>query len=159
MAQFFHFFPTFASCPFVRMFGIHGAGCVQVAIGFLCCSYDGQYAVNVFLQFFVRISLKQITGSFNGFVNICIIERITAYLDGIAGMGCHFEIPVPPGLFAFTECKRDGHFTARFQALSPKRVCYLHRSKRDRVNGIAVCCLLLCVCASAYHCEEHRRNH
>ena len=122
VAQLLHLFPAFAACPLVRMLGVHGAGGVQVAVGFLCSSHYHQYAVDVLFQFLVWIGLQQITGSFDGFVYVSIVKREASHFIVLAGMGSHFKVLVAAVFFAFAESQWDGYFTACFQALSPKGI-------------------------------------
>ena len=58
MAEFFYFFPTFASGPFVRMLGVHGAAGVQIAVRFLGGGNNDQYAVDVLFQRLVGVRLQ-----------------------------------------------------------------------------------------------------
>ena len=57
MTQFLHLLPPFASCPLMRMFGIHGTRSIEITIRFLCRSDNNQHTINILSQFFVRIGL------------------------------------------------------------------------------------------------------
>lgn len=131
VAQVFYLFPTFASRPFMGMFRIHGSAGVEVAVRFLCGSYDNEYAVNVFGQFFIGIRLQQVAGTFDGFVYVRIVESQSAYFNGITGVGCVDEVLISSGFLALTECQGDGYLAARVEALSPEGVGYFHRGERD----------------------------
>ena len=146
MAQVLHLRPTFRSRPVMRMLGIHGTGGIKIDIGFLCSGYNYQYAVNVPFQLFIRVSLKQIAGTFNRLVHIGIIKGKPFYLIVITGMGRFYEILIATGFFAFAECQRNSYFTACMETLSPKSICHLHCGERYGINRISRMYSLLFLC-------------
>ena len=160
MAQLFHFLPAFTTSPFMRMFRIHGTRGKQISIRFLCGSYNHQHTVNVLFQLLIRISLKQIAGSFNSLVHIRIIKRIACHLIIFTRMSSHFKVFVASGFLTFTKSQWNSYFTTGFQTLSPERIRQFNRSKRNRINRIAVCrSLLLRVCPTSYQGKKQSRNH
>lgn len=70
------------------------------------------------------------------YVNISIIERVSAYHIIITWIGSFYKVFVTSSLFTFTECKRDGYFTACLETLSPESICYFYRCKWYRVVRI-----------------------
>ena len=136
VAQVFYQFPTLGTCPFVWLLGVHGTAGVQVTVRFLSGSNNYQHAVDVLHQLLVGISLQQIAGPLDGFVNISIIERVSAYHIIITWIGSFYKVFVTSSLFTFTECKRDGYFTACLETLSPESICYFYRCKWYRVVRI-----------------------
>ena len=124
MAQFLHFFPSFTPGPFVGMLGIHGTGRIQVSVGFLCSSHQYQDTVNIGFQLLIGIGLKQITGSFNGLVDVGVIKGIACNIIFQAGVGSLDEVIITPGFLTLAESKRNSDLTAGFQALSPESIGY-----------------------------------
>ncbi len=114
MAEIFHFFPAFRACPVMWMFGIHGATCVEVAVWFLGCRYDHEHAVDILLKFFVGECLECVACSLYGLVDVGVVKRQSADLDGVGGIGGLDEIGVAACLLTFAECERDGHVAAGF---------------------------------------------
>ena len=103
VAQVLHFFPTSASRPGVRMFGIHRTARVQIAVRLLCCSHNSQHAVNIRHQFLVRIGLQQITCTFYRFIHVRIIKGISPDLIIFTRMSRLDKVLISAGFFTFTE--------------------------------------------------------
>ena len=160
MTQVLYRYPTLFSCPVVRVLRVHGAGCIKVTVRFLCSGNNDEYAVNVLLQFLVRIGLQRVTGSFYCFVYIGIVEREALYFVGIAGMCCLYKVFVTSRLFTFAECQRDGYFTACLKALSPKVVRHFNGSKGDRVYRIPMIYLrAACYADAGQECRSQNVFH
>ena len=132
MAQFLHFLPTFSTCPFVGVAGIHRAGGVEVTVRLLRGGHKLQHAVDIRLQLLVGVSLQQITCPFDGLIHVRVVKRQASHFVFLAGMGRFDEVLITPGLLAFAESQRDCHFSARLEPLPPKPVGHLHRSERHR---------------------------
>ena len=79
--------PTLISRPLVWMLWIDGTGGIEIAIWLLCRSYHIEHAVDVSLQLLVRISLEDVAGTFDGLINIGIIEREAHELAHIPLLG------------------------------------------------------------------------
>ena len=136
VAQILHFFPTPASRPGVRMFGVHRAARIQIAVRLLCCSHNSQHAVDIRLQLLVRIGLQQIACAFYRLVHVRIVERKTFYLVIFAWMSRFDKVLISAALFTFTEGQRNRNLTTRLQALSPKGI--RHLDGRERYGRIRI---------------------
>ncbi len=154
VAEILYFFPAFRSGPFMGMFRILGAGSKQIAVGFLGGSHNNEYAVDVFVQRFVGISLHGIAGSFDGFVHVGIVKGITFYFVFGTWIGGPYKILVTSGFLAFTESQRNGDLAAGFESLSPEDIRHLDRSKGNRIDGITVMAVL---CFGLYACSQAKR--
>ena len=155
MAQVFYLFPALASRPFVRMLRVHGAAGVEVAVGFLRGGHNHQHTVDVLSQFLVWVSLQQVAGAFNGFIDVRIVKGQSADFYRIAGMRCVDEVLISSCFLAFAESKRNGYFAACVEALPPKGVGYFYRSEGHRVNGVTVR-LIFHLCLTAYCSGKHQ---
>ena len=89
------------------MFWVDGTGGIEIAIWLLCRTYHIEHAVDVSLQLLVRISLEDVAGTFDGLINISVIEREahelahipllgvqTRVVRMLQGIGSHLEILV-----------------------------------------------------------------
>ena len=142
--------PTSVCRPSVGMLRVDGTGGIEIAVGFLGCSHHVEHGVDVGFKFRIGISLQNIRGSFDGFIDIGIVEREPHKLRHIplrglkAGMsrmlkcvGSHLEILVAVLALAFRECQRDGHLAGCLDTVAPERVGGdLHRGKRYLGIGI-----------------------
>lgn len=138
MAEVLHHLPTLRACPFVRMFRVHSARCVEIAVGFLSGSHNYEHTVYIVLQFLVGISLEKIACALDSLVDVGIVKSETTYVYRIARMGCVDEISVSSCLLAFTESEGYCHFATRLQALSPEIIGDFHRGEGHRINRIAM---------------------
>ena len=102
------------------MRGIHRAGCVEVAVGFLGGRHDGEHAVDIGFETRVGKGLEEVGGALDGFVDVGVVEWESADADGVGRMGCAHEIVVAARRLAFTEGQGDGHVAARAQARRPE---------------------------------------
>ena len=127
--------PTLISRPSVWMLWVDGTGCIEIAIWLLGCSYYIEHTVDVSLQLLVRISLEDVAGTFDGLINIGIIEREThelAYIPllGIQarvvrmlqGISSHLEVLVTVLALALAESQWHGYLSGSLQAGTPEGV-------------------------------------
>ena len=127
--------PTLISRPLVWMLRVDGTGGIEIAIWLLCRSYHIEHAVDVSLQLFVRISLEDVAGTFDGLINIGIIEREAHELAHIPllgiqarvvrmlqGIGSHIEILVTVLALTFAESQWHGYFSGSLQTGTPESI-------------------------------------
>ena len=123
----------------MRVPGIHLAGGIEIAVRLLGCRDQHQHAVDIGLQRRVGIGLQEVAGALDRLVDVGVVERESAHVvRGIGPRGAH-EIVVAPGLLAFAESERDGHFAAGLQARAPEGVGdfdFGERDLADRVTGL-----------------------
>ena len=128
-------YPTFLTAPAVRMLWIDGAGRIEIAVGLLGGTYDIKHGVDVGLQLFVRIGLEDIACTFDGLIDIGIIERESHELRDIplgrlqAGVsrmlqsiGRHLEILVAVLALTLRERQRNGHLAGGLDTVAPEGV-------------------------------------
>ena len=174
MTERFFLDPSFRSGPLVWMRRIDGACGVEVTVGFLCGSYNIEDAVDILFEAVVGIGLEYIACTFDGFIDIGIVEGKSHQLADVPfgslqtvvtrvlqRIGSHFEVVVAMGCFAFFEGQRDGYFACCFDALAPKSLCInLHRGKGHLGDGVAIgfwCGDVFGLCADysdCSHCQE-----
>ena len=124
------------------MLGIACAGGVKVAVRLLRRRHDDQDAVDIGFEFWVGISLQDITGAFYGLVDVRVVEGESHHTESQVVVGVHLlpcldEILVASGFLAFAEGERDGDFAGGFKPLSPEIVRDLDGSEGDGSDRIA----------------------
>ena len=154
VAEVFHLDPTLVACPLVGSGRILCTRGIEVTVRLLGRCYDDKHTVDVSFQFFVGVSLQQVAGSFDGFIDISIVEGVTTnlhtfgYFSILGGVfqgrillqlhhqGRTGEILVASSLLALAEGEGDGHFATGFETLPPEIVGYLHTGEGYGVDGI-----------------------
>ena len=127
--------PTLISRPSVWMLWVDSTSGIEIAIWLLCRTYHIEHAVDISLQLLVRISLEDIAGSFDGLVNIGIIEREAHELAHIPlfglqarmvrmlqSIGSHLEILVTVLALTLAESQWHSYLTGSLQAGTPEGV-------------------------------------
>ena len=135
VAQILVLHPTLISRPSVWMFRVDSTGCIEITIRFLCRTYYIEHAVDISLQLLVRISLEDIASTFDGLINIGIIEREAHELAHIPllglqarvvrmlqGIGSHLEILVTVLALTLAESQWHGYLAGSLQAGTPEGV-------------------------------------
>ena len=144
--------PALMGSPSMRMLRIDGASGIKIAVGLLSSSHDVEHGVDIRLQLVVRIGLKNIRGTFDGLIDIGIIERETHELSHIPlggvesfvsrmlqGVGSHLEVLITMRLLTLLESQRNGYFASSTDAVAPEGVRRnLYSGKGYLSNGIAV---------------------
>ena len=126
VAQILHLRPAFRPRPIVRMLGVHGTCGVKIPVRFLGGGHYDQYAVDIFFQFLVRVSLQGVTCTFNRLIDIRIVKGEASHLILITGMSSFHKVFITSRFLTLTESQRDGYLAACLQALSPETVRHLH---------------------------------
>ena len=134
--------PALVAGPLVRVFGIHGACGIQVAVRLLGGRHDGEDAVDVGFELLVRVELEDVAGAFDGLVHIGVVKGValdfeTEVVVGMHLLGGPFEIQVTSFAFTLGEGERDGHFAGSLETLAPESVVDLDAGEGDRIDRIA----------------------
>ena len=66
--------PAFASRPGMRVLRIHRAGGVKISVRLLGRGHNVQHAVDITLEFLVRIGLQDVAGTLDGLVDVGVVE-------------------------------------------------------------------------------------
>ena len=74
MAQVLYLRPSLWTSPSVWVLWVLCASRVEITVRLLCTANHGNHTVNVSLEFLVRVSLEQITCTFNRLVRVGIVE-------------------------------------------------------------------------------------
>ena len=127
--------PTLISRPLVWMLWIDGTGGIEIAIWLLGCPHHIEHAVDISLQLLVRVSLENIAGTFDGLINISIIEREAHELAHIPllgiqarvvrmlqGIGSHIEILVTVLALTLAESQWHGYLSGSLQTGTPESI-------------------------------------
>ena len=135
VAQFLILDPTLISRPSVWMLRINGAGCIEIAIWLLCSTHHIEHAVDISLQLLVRVSLENIAGTFDGLINIGIIEREahklahipllgiqTRVVRMLQGIGSHIEVLVTVLALTLAESQWHGYLSGSLQTGTPESI-------------------------------------
>ena len=161
MAQHLFLLPSLVTTPSMRMLWVDGTGSVEIAIRFLCRSDHVEHTVDISLQLFVGIGLEDIASTFDGLIDIGIIEREShklAHVPGwgiqslmtrmLQGIGSHLEILVTVLALTLAESQRNRHFLCGLQTSAPKGVLRnLHTGKRNLGEWITIAqCLAVLLC-------------
>ena len=142
MAQFLVVHPALVPRPFMRVLRVHRAGRVQVAVRLLGGRDDHENAVDIGLQLLVGIGLEHVGGTFDGFVDIRVVEGKAFHLVPEVHRRMHLllrphEVLIPSFALALGEGQGDRDLTGRLQALPPERVRgHFHAGEGNRVDGI-----------------------
>ena len=76
MAQVFLHAPALVACPEVRMLRVLCTGGIEISVSLLSRSDDVEHAVDIRLEFLVRVGLEHVAGTFDGLVWVGIIEAV-----------------------------------------------------------------------------------
>ena len=137
--------PPFVASPRMRMPGIHGAWGIEIAVGLLGLTHKSKNRVHILNESLTLLLIlhrhQHITGTFNGLINIGVIERKTRRRIVGRRILTLNEILVAPLAFTFRKGQRHGHFTCSLQTLAPESaVGHLHGSKGNGIDGIPRLC-------------------
>ena len=161
MAQHLFLLPSLVTTPSMRMLWVDGTSCIEIAIRLLCRSDHVEHTVDISLQLFVGIGLEDIASTFDGLIDIGIIEGEShklAHVPGrgiqslmtrmLQGIGSHLEILVTVLALTFAESQRNRHFLCGLQTSTPKGVLRnLHTGKRNLGEWITIAqCLAVLLC-------------
>ena len=136
--------PACGACPIVGVLGVHRASGIEIAIGLLCRSHDGEHRVDVGLQFLVGVGLQEVACALNGLIHIGIVEGISFHLHlacvlALQLAGSNLKVLVASLALALRESQGDGHVATRLQALPPKRALLdVYARERHRRDGVAL---------------------
>ena len=127
--------PTLISRPSVWMLRVDGTGGIEIAIWLLSSSYYIEHTVDVSLQLLVRISLEDVAGTFDGLINIGIIEREAHELAHIPllgvqarvvrmlqGISSHLEVLVTVLALTLAESQWHGYLSDSLQTGTPESI-------------------------------------
>ena len=137
MAEMLNGDPALAAAPFVGVRGILCACGVEIAVGFLCGGNYFDNAVDICLKLFVGIVAESVGRSFDGFVDVGVVERKSIDFIGVAGRGGAVEVDIALVFLAFVECEWDGDVAARFHTRAPERPGNFYRGECNGRYGIA----------------------
>jgi hypothetical protein len=97
MAQVFLHAPALVACPEVRMLRVLCTGGIEISVSLLSRSDDVEHAVDIRLEFLVRVGLEHVAGTFDSLVWVGIIEAIGhqfAHIIGVAWMSGTLKVLV-----------------------------------------------------------------
>ena len=141
MAQHLDLLPALGAMPLVRVLGVHGPGGVKVTVGLLSALHDLEHRIDIGHKTLVGIGLQRITGTFDGLIDIGVVERETFHFDVFGVLACqltrsNLEIAVTARLLTLRKSQGDGHLAAGLKALSPETVTHLDLGKWHRRDGV-----------------------
>ena len=141
MAQHLDLLPALGAMPLVRVLGVHGPGGVEVTVGLLSALHNLEHRIDIGHKTLVGIGLQRITGTFDGLIDIGVVERETFHLDVFGVLACqltrsNLEIAVTARLLTLRKSQGDGHLAAGLKALSPETVTHLDLGKWHRRDGV-----------------------
>ena len=135
VAQILVLHPSLISRPLMWMLWVDSTSGIEIAIWLLCRTYHIEHAVDISLQLLVRISLEDVAGTFDGLINISIIEREAHELAHIPllgiqarvirmlqGIGSHIEILVTVLALTLTESQWHGYLPGSLQTGTPESI-------------------------------------
>ena len=135
VAQFLVLDPTLISRPSMRVLRVDGTGSIEIAIWLLCSTHHIEHTVDVSLQLLVRISLEDVAGTFDGLINIGIIEREAHELAHIPllgiqarmvrmlqSVGSHLEVLVTVLALTLAESQWHSYLAGCLQAGTPESI-------------------------------------
>ncbi len=127
--------PTLISRPSMWMLWVDSTSGIEIAIWLLCRTYHIEHAIDVSLQLLVRISLEDVAGTFDGLINISIIEREAHELAHIPllgiqarvvrmlqGISSHLEVLVTVLALALAESQWHGYLSGCLQSGTPESI-------------------------------------
>ena len=125
MAQILFLAPALVASPEMRMLRVLCTGGIEISVSLLSRSDDVEHAVDIRLEFLVRVGLEHVAGTFNRFVWVGIIEAQRhqfTYIILFARMCSALKVLVSSLCFALAESQWDGYFARGFDTLSPERI-------------------------------------
>ena len=89
MAQILLHAPALVASPEMRMLWVLCTGGIEVSVSLLSWSNDIEHAVDICLEFLVRVGLEYVAGTLDGLVWVGVVETVGhqfAYIIGVARM-------------------------------------------------------------------------
>src|SRR5713101_5990209 len=140
MAIDFFKLPTGGARPRVGLLRIDRARWIEVAVLFLSSRDLLNQAVNISLEFRIGMNAQRVSGAFNHFVKVAVVERVRwklLVLELALERGCGaIEILDAAVLLALLKGERNRHRPIDLDARRPKFVVEVDRGKRDRLDGV-----------------------
>ena len=125
VAQILFLAPALVASPEMGMLRVLCTCGIEISVSLLSRSDDIEHAVDIRLEFLVRVGLEHVAGTFDGLVWVGIIEAQRhqfAYIILLARMSSALKVLVSSLRLAFAESQRDGYLARGFDTLSPERV-------------------------------------
>ena len=140
--------PSLVAGPAVGMPRIHGAGRIEIAVGFLRLAHNVEHRVHIVYEpcalGLVLHGHQHIAGSFDGLIHVGIVEREPRGRIVRRWMLALHEVFVAAFALAFRESQRYGHLAGGLQALSPEgAVGHADGGERygsERIARLGRCC-------------------
>ena len=113
VAQILFLAPALVASPEMGMLRVLCTCGIEISVSLLSRSDDIEHAVDIRLEFLVRVGLEHVAGTFDGLVWVGIIEAQRhqfAYIILLARMSSALKVLVSSLRLAFAESQRDGYF-------------------------------------------------
>ena len=97
VAQILFLAPALVASPEMRMLRVLCTCGIEISVSLLSRSDDIEHAIDISLEFLVRISLQHVAGPLNRFVWVGVVEAVGhqfAHIIGVAGMSCALKVLV-----------------------------------------------------------------
>ena len=136
MAEVLYRGPTLLTGPVVGMGRVLGSRRIEVAVGLLGCGHDVNHAVDISLEFLIGIVVQTVSGTFDGFVDIGIVERKACHFVLLARVRGTHKVGIAFVFLALGKGQGDGHITTGLDTRTPEWARDMHSGKRHRGDGI-----------------------
>ncbi len=150
--------PPFITGPGMRVNGINGAVCIEVAIGFLGQSDKSDQRIKTSLQNGIRNGLQGIAGRFDELVDIGVIKRIFRTEFSLHQLAGNLEIVYPARVITFTDGNGDCNLEICLDFRGPEFIRKFYRSERHGFYRIGPCWLFRSTGHQQTYCQHPYRG-